>query len=252
MNNKELSDAFDVLLNSFANTLPFGGEASDYDIVLDEYEKSLLLTQAMKQFIIDYYSGRNTTSFSFEEKEEIREALDALVKTKELTAVDDDDDLPESAKHLYSVNHLFTFYSIPVNVLYIIFEEVKFSSYISDCNKGASALVVPTTHDELWHKLHNPFRGPSNKRVLRLNADNNLVELVSDYPIGSYLLRYVEEPKPIILIDLPNGLTIDGLSTETECVLPAITHHLIVNNAVIAAIQSRMIGRGGNSTSNQK
>lgn len=248
MNNNEISNAFDTLLNSFANTLPFGGEASDYDIVLDEYEKSLYLTQAEKQFVIDYYSGRNHTSFSFEEKEEIREALDVLVKTKELVEANE---VPESAKSLYDGKHRFSFYTIPDNVLYIIFEEVKFSSYISDCKKGAAALVVPTTHDELWHRLHNPFRGTSNKRVLRLNADNNLVELVSDYPIGSYLLRYVEEPKPIILIDLPNGLTIDGLSTKTECKLPAITHHLIVNNAVMAAVQSKMIGRNG-STSKEK
>lgn len=249
MNNKQLSEEFDTLINSYANQNFFGEGTSRYDIVLDEYEKSVYLTQAEKQFVIDYYSGRSPIGFSFEEKEEIRQALDTLVCTKELQEVNSDD-IPESVKHLYQGNHLFTFFSIPANLLYIIFEEVKFSSYISDCNKGASALVVPATHDDLWHRLQNPFRGTSKQRVLRLNAADNLVELVSDYPIGSYLLRYVEEPKPIILIDLPNGLTIDGISSKTECKLPSITHHIILNNAVRLALQSKMIG--GHSSSGSK
>jgi len=248
MDNKQLSEEFDTLLNSYANQGFFGEGTSRYDLVLDEYEKSVFLTQAEKQFVIDYYSGRTPQGFSFEEKEEIREALDALVYTVELQEAPADA-VPEAVKHLFQDNHLFTFYSIPANLLYIIFEEVKFSSYLSDCNKGAHALVVPTTHDELWHKLQNPFRGTNKQRVLRLNAANNLVELVSDYPIGSYLLRYVEEPKPIILIDLPNGLKIDGLSEETECELPSITHHTILNNAVLLAVQSRMIGGSAGSKS---
>lgn len=241
MTNKQFSEEFDTLLNSYANQGFFGEGTSRYDIVLDEYEKSVFLTQAEKQFIIDYYSGRSPIGFSFEEKEEIREALDTLVITTELNEMDNED-VPETVKHLYQDNHLFTFYSIPANLLYIIFEEVKFSSYISDCNKGAAALVVPSTHDDLWHRLQNPFRGTNKQRVLRLNAADNIIELVSDYPIGSYLLRYVEEPKPIILIDLPNGLTIDGTSVETECKLPSITHHVILNNAVRLALQSKMIG----------
>ena len=248
MDSKQFSEEFDTLLNSYANQGFFGEGTSRYDIVLDEYEKSVFLTKAEKQFVIDYYSGRTPQGYSFEEKEEIREALDALVNTVSLTQMAEED-VPETLKHLYQGNHLFTFYSIPVNLLYIIFEEVKFSSYLSDCNKDAAALVIPSTHDELWHRLHNPFRGTNKQRVLRLNAADNIVELVSDYPIGSYLLRYVEEPKPIILIDLPNGLKIDGISEETECKLPSITHHTILNNAVLLAVQSKMIGGSQSSKS---
>lgn len=240
MNCEQFSSEFDTLLNSYANQAFFGEGASRFDIDLDEYEKSVFLTQAEKQFVLGYYNGKNTLGYSFEEKEQIREALDTLVKTIQL---EEADDVPESAKNLYGGNHLFSFYRIPDNLLFTIFEEVKYSSYISDCNGGASAIVVPTTHDEVWHKLHNPFRGPNKQRVLRLNADNNLVELISDYPIGSYLLRYVEEPKPIILIDLPNELNIDGLSEKTECELPDIVHHLILNDAVLLALQSKSIGR---------
>ena len=50
MTNKEFSDGFSTLLNSFDITP---------NITLDEYEKSTFLTNAQEQLIIDIYSGRN-------------------------------------------------------------------------------------------------------------------------------------------------------------------------------------------------
>ena len=243
MTTQEFSDQFDTLLNSYSIVPQFGDEVSKQEITLNEYEKSLHLTRAEKEFVIDFYTGKNTFGYSFEEKEIIRQAIDALVTTVKLQETT----APEGQEHLEQGNHIFTFFTIPNNLLYTVFEEVKISSYISNCNKGGNVLVVPTTHDELWHRLHNPFRGTSRTRVLRLNAADNLVELVSDYPIGSYLLRYVEEPKPIILIDLPDGLSIDGISQRTECKLPDITHHMILDIAVRFALQSTVIGASTSS-----
>ena len=241
MNVEQFSNEFDTLVNAYARTLPFGNDESPFDIRIDEYEKSLFLTKAQKELVIDYYSGQNAYNLSFEEKEIIREALDTLVKTITPEPVESD------SEHIMA-DKTKVFYRLPEDLLYIIFEEVKFSSYLSGCKGGASALVVPSTHDELWHRLQNPFRGPNNNRVLRLNAENNVVELISDYPIGSYLLRYVEEPKPIILTDLPDGLSIEGISTKTECALPSILHHKILDVAVRMALQSKSISLGTQSS----
>ena len=241
MNVEQFSNEFDTLVNAYARDLVFGEDMSPIDIRIDEYEKSLYLTKAQKELVIDYYSGQNSYNLSFEEKEIIREALDTLVKTITPEAVEN------ASGHIMS-GKLKTSYRLPADLLYIIFEEVKFSSYLSGCKGGNTALVVPSTHDEVWHRLQNPFRGPNNKRVLRLNAENNLVELISDYPIGSYLLRYVEEPKPIILTDLPDGLSIEGISTKTECGLPSILHHKILDVAVRMALQSKSISLGAPSS----
>lgn len=241
MTTEEFSNQFDILLNSYARTIPSGMEHSPYDIVLDEYEKSVYLTEAQKAFVTGYYSGKNAYNLSFEEKEEIREALDALVRTSTPSALAKNE-VPSHLRNLFDGKRTFTFFPLPKNLLYIVFEEVKFSSYISGCLKGASALVVPATHDDVWHRLKNPFRGPANNRVLRMNASDNIVELISDYPIGSYLLRYVEEPKPIILTDLNNGLTIEGISKRTECTLPASVHSGILELAVKEALQAKVIG----------
>lgn len=245
MNVEQFSNEFDTLVNSYARDAFFGNDTSVIDIRVDEYEKSLFLTKAQKELVVDYYSGQNAYNLSFEEKEIIREALDTLVQTINPEQIGD----ISSDKHILDDRRKLYFYRLPETLLYIIFEEVKFSSYLSGCKGGNTALVVPSTHDEVWHRLQNPFRGPSNNRVLRLNAENNIVELISDYPIGSYLLRYVEEPKPIILTDLPDGLSIEGISTKTECALPSILHHKILDVAVRMALQSKSISLGASSKS---
>lgn len=46
MTNQEFSDGFSVLLNSYNTQALFGEQASQAEITLDEYEKSVFLTQA--------------------------------------------------------------------------------------------------------------------------------------------------------------------------------------------------------------
>lgn len=61
MTNTEFSDSFDVLLNSYNTKAEFGDQASKREIVLDEYEKSVLLTQA-QDIIVKSYFDRNLNS----------------------------------------------------------------------------------------------------------------------------------------------------------------------------------------------
>ena len=79
--------------------------------------------------------------------------------------------------------------------------------------------------------IKNPFRKPSANRVLRLDVDGT-VEIVHDYNIQSYTVRYIKRLEPIILDDLPNGLTIKGKSTETNCKLNPALHDAILARAV--------------------
>lgn len=53
-----------------------------------------------------------------------------------------------------------------------------------------------------------------------------------------YTLKYVKKPTPIILDDLStysSDLSIDGISTKTECVMPIETHREILERAVLLA-----------------
>lgn len=96
--------------------------------------------------------------------------------------------------------------------------------------------MIPTKQDSLFKILNNPFKRPDRKRVLRLDNNKDYLELIynSDYTIVSYLIRYIVQPKPIILCDLDNA-TINGLSAKTECELHPSIHRLILEKAVILA-----------------
>ena len=58
MTTQEFSNTFDTLLNSHRDIKDFGKSQSYYSIELDEYEKSVLLTQA-QDIIVKSYFDRN-------------------------------------------------------------------------------------------------------------------------------------------------------------------------------------------------
>lgn len=58
MTTKEFSDAFDTLLASYNHKSEFGDQASYADVTLDEYEKSVFLTQAQDNVVKNYFDNR--------------------------------------------------------------------------------------------------------------------------------------------------------------------------------------------------
>lgn len=231
MNIKEFSDIFDTLLNSFGNTP---------NIVLDEYEKSVFLTNAQEEIIIDIYSGKNVFGDSFEKTEEVRRYLSELIETYET-------DSKISGYKGISKNSVF--YEIPKDVWFITYESVTFQDEKLGCFNGEEALIVPVTQDDFYKVKDNPFKGPSKRRALRLDIKGNIVELVSDYNISRYLVRYIARPKPIILTDL-NDLSINGISAETECELNPVIHKDILERAVQLALVSKTQLAGNKQNNN--
>ena len=124
-----------------------------------------------------------------------------------------------------------TLYNIPEDLWYTTYETVKLQDANLKCTSYENIEVVPVTQDDFSRIIKNPFRKPSANRVLRLDVDGK-VELVSDYNIQSYTVRYIKRLEPIILDDLPNGLTIKGESKETNCKLNPALHDAILARAV--------------------
>lgn len=223
MTTQEFSNQFDVLLNSFLLQNNFGEIQNIQTIQLDEYEKSVYLTQAQEQIILQLYSGSST---SFEDSEQIRRNLNYLVTT----------DRP--ILNTQAINKLRDTNSY----IYDLKEDVWFITYeaASDGRQGTFIEVIPTTQDELHRIRKNPFRQENNHRVLRLDCGNNQVELISQFEIKDYLIRYLRKPKPIILTGL-DGLSINGISNITECELHSSLHESILQRAVLLALESRQI-----------
>ena len=204
MTLEELSDEFDVIVNSYDNS---------QSLVFNEYEKSIYLTKAQEYIIKDLY--RN-----YEGTEELNSYLKTLIKDKTYTIED-------------STNIELDY---PDNFLYILKE---YANINTTCKSNNRVDVLPITQDEYNEVIENPFRG-SKSKVLRL--EENKIKLITDLPIISYTMTYLSNPSPIILVDLPNGLTINNESKKSTTIETSESiHREILDKAVQLAIQSKTL-----------
>lgn len=226
---RELSESFETLLNSYSTSPEHGHQSSPIDINLNEYEKSLFLTQAQDQIVREIYSG---TALQFEVTEEARRYLNNLVTQKNC-----DEDIT-AVVLIDKYNH--TSYILPDDCWYIIYEQAQYLDEDNPCLVGYVADVVPVTHDEYQRTIRNPFRGINKRRVLRLDRGDNRVELVSNYPVDRYTIRYIKQPTPIILEDLEGNLKIRQENTVISSILPKSLHFELLERAVKLALTSKI------------
>lgn len=228
MTTEEFSNEFDALMQTYSNTMQFG---SADKIALDEYEKSVFLTKAQEDLIIDLYNGKNPFRDSFEKTEEIRRYLSNLVKTYTTS---------NKEPNFIGLSDDSIFFKLPDDVWFITYESVKLKNDETQCINNNEIIVVPITQDEYHRVKRNPFRRDNNRRVIRLDVDKNTVEIVSKYKVDTYLVRYLSKPSPIILSKLPDNLSINGVVEKTECELNPVMHRTILERAVELAIRSKV------------
>lgn len=218
MTTQEFSEQFDVLLDSYKLPNVYGRNENIYTIKLDEYEKSVYLTQAQNQLVIDLYAGRTPIGASYEQTEELRRYLANLNSSKILTQHNTD---------YIGLSPYSKFYNIDEKVLYITQEQCKVQSP-DNCINNTWVDVVPIRRDEYNLVKNNPFK---NKKIWRVDVSNKVIELISPYSIKEYKVSYLREPQPIILEDL-EYITINGVSTQSECELHPSLHFFILETAV--------------------
>lgn len=226
MLNSEMKNEFNIHYNSIA-TLSAPG--------LDDYEISVYLTKAQLELVKDYYNPEgNKYKRGFEDSEKRRNDLKELVKTYNSTII-----IPS----LFNIDTNSKFFKIPNDVFLIIYENGKILS--NDCSNGKKVTIKPITHDEYNIQKDNPFKKPDQSVIWRLDVsnigDNKVVELISNYTITNYQLRYIQYPKPIIISDLVDlypldNLSIDGLTSEQPCLLSESIHREILDRAVELAL----------------
>ena len=215
MTTQEFSNEFDILYNNISSNQAPG---------LNEYEKSVLLTKSQEDIIRELYSGKNVYNDSLEKTEEVRRYLSPLICTSELT---------DKVDGLIGVSDNSVFFNLPDKVWFITYEAVILDDENAGCHNGEEILVTPVTQDEYYKLKNNPFRRASTRRAIRLDlGQKDTVEIISDYNISSYKVRYLSKPNPIILEDLGEELSINGKSEVYECELNPVIHRLILVRAV--------------------
>lgn len=228
MTTEEFSNEFDTLLNSYLITAGFGKDFDIHDIALNEYEKSVMLTKSQEEIIVELYNGNNNSRHSFEETEENRRYLGNLIKTYNTA---------ERKTGYEGISGNSVFFGIPDDLWFITYESV----IVNEKNEcfPKELMVVPVTQDDYYRTARNPFRKDSERRALRLDADSTTVEIITEYDISKYTVKYMSKPDPIILTDLPEGLSINGINTKTECKLSPAIHRTILDRAVKMTLLNR-------------
>ena len=223
MNVQEFSNSFDTLLQPYI-TKDVNGNQNN--LAFDEYEKSIFLTKAQEQIVLELYQ-------ELEQSEEVRKYLSNLIKTDNYVPVGEQDET--------LINNNFKSYKVEISndILFMIYEQCTLSDE-NNCINNKIVSVVPTIHDDLDKVLKNPFKSPNSRKVIRLDFDNK-IELISKYSISNYKVRYLKKPNPIILVTLEDNLSINNGDTEvSNGETNPILHERIVQRAVQLAVQSKV------------
>ena len=262
MTTQEFSNTFDTLLNSYNSQGMFGEQASKGEIVLDEYEKSVLLTQAQDIILKQYFEGGGVNG-GFDDSARRQVDFSNLITVEELTK--------EISPTITTYDERSLIYKTPATVtgrakiLYILNEKIVVSTTIGEpaVTTKRQYVVVPINYKEYDRQMSKAYAQPLKKQAWRLFQDNgpsgnSTIDLYSEIiPVENsiasgetpkYKIRYIRRPQPIVLTNLDfttqADLEIDGVKTISECELNPIVHMDILNKAVELAYSTR----GGGST----
>lgn len=252
MTIKEMSDSLDSLLNSYANQAVFGEESAKQDIVLDEYEKSLYLTQAQDIILKSYFQKTtNGEGNGFDDSEKRQIDFSSLITVKTLsqttgTPFDERGIIFAMPKRVNNGTEI----AGTTDVLFILNEQLLTTVTEGEKVTKKTYVIVPINYKEYDREMSKPYAQPLKKQAWRLfqNAGTGfdyLTELIPVWDltaketITGYKMRYVRRPNPIVLTDMPDGLSVEGFDKENPCELNPILHLEIVQKAVDIIIASR-------------
>lgn len=215
MNHVEFSDEFDVLYNNIMSNAAPG---------LNEYEKSVFLTKAQEEIVKNHFNPNGNKY-----KEGIDDSPKRQIDFSELIKIGVG--IPKTESSVIFDNRE-KIYKLPEDVFIIINESVK-------TNNGVKQ-VIPISYTEYTRLMSKPFKRPLKYQAWRLITtpeDSITVGLIvgSNETIESYKIRYVKRPVPIITTDLSDDfgdVSINGLTTISECELNPIIHSEILQRAV--------------------
>ena len=234
MGTKEMSDLFDVLYNNITSNQAPG---------LNEYEKSVFLTKAQDELVKNYFlpqSNPKQAGFDSNQKRQIDFSM--LMATGEGVM---------QPQTLGTVDPRALVFLLPNDIMYIINEVLQY--YAEEGYKiKAVRQVVPLKYDDYTRLMSKPFKEPLKYQAWRLMTATNDKKSKVDIVITSsdkskyitevegegvkYLIRYVKQPDPIILVNLADtfgeDLKIHDKQTQTPCSLDPGIHEEIVQRAV--------------------
>ena len=222
MTTQEFSNEFDVLYNNIMSNQAPG---------LDEYEKSVFLTKAQLEILKNYFNPKgNKYGQGFDENAKRQIDFSTLItvaKPSQYTPTGDYVKFDDRSQ----------LYKMPPDIL-LMLNETGINT-VDGVNRLIS--IVPMNYEEYARLMSKPWKQPLKNQGWRLFQSTGGVDFVSEIVIkynsslADYKIRYVKRPTPIILANLADeysNVSIEGISTITECELDPIIHPEILQRAV--------------------
>ena len=222
MTTQEFSNEFDVLYNNIMSNQAPG---------LDEYEKSVFLTKAQLEILKNYFNPKgNKYGQGFDENAKRQIDFSTLItvaKPLQYTPTGDYVKFDDRSQ----------LYTMPQNIL-LMLNETGINT-VDGVNRLIS--IVPMNYEEYARLISKPWKQPLKNQGWRLFQSTSGVDFISEIVIKynssltDYKIRYVKRPNPIILANLADeysNVSIEGISTITECELDPIIHPEILQRAV--------------------
>lgn len=215
MNHVEFSNGFDVLYNNIMSNAAPG---------INEYEKSVLLTKAQDEILKNYFNPQgNKYQEGFDGSAKRQIDFSGLISVADCTS--------QSGA---GFDLRAKIYRMPEDVFLIINETLTTDTGVKQ--------VVPISFGEYSRLMSKPYKEPLKYQAWRLvtegsGNENVIVEVIphSGETVSKYTVRYVRRPKPIVLVDLASeygDVSINGVSTISECELNPLIHEEILQRAV--------------------
>lgn len=228
MTSEEFNREFDVLYNNVASNM-----APE----LNGYEKSVFLTEAQNQFVLRCFNHNiDSTDGGYDGSQKRQYDLSSITKVSIANPV------------IFSQNERMNFVSSDAIIFkcpddcFLIVNESVFDDTLN------SYVVKPINYQEYERLMGKPYKYPFKREAWRLTTnafDDEYIEIIGRFKGEhiTYKCRYVPILPPIIIEDLStlmSGLTINGYSEVTECILPEECHRTILELAVMRAKQAWM------------
>lgn len=222
MTTQEFSSEFDILYNNIMSNAAPG---------LDEYEKSVFLTKAQEEILKNYFNPKgNKYQEGFDDNEKRQVDFSSLVTVITIPSY--------SSSQYIKIDDRSLLFLMPNDMLFALNEVCE----ITENNINRLVNVVPISFIEYSRLISKPYKRPLKNQCWRLISSSpkkdRVFELILPFGSivpGSYRLRYISRPAPIILVDLSTeypGLSINGITSVTECELDPSIHYEILQRAV--------------------
>lgn len=214
----EMSNEFDILYNNIMSNMAPG---------LDEYEKSVFLTKAQDEIVKNYFNPKgNKYQEGFDDNQKRQVDFSMLITTTKHETLDIAGTFDTRSKVV----------DFPTDALFVINEMVMASN---DAKSYVALTVSPLSFGEYMRLMAKPYKYPPKSicwRLLNVNASTRKAELITSYKnLKDYVVRYVKQPSPIVLVDLDDtysDVSIGGETKQTAYSLDPILIHEIVQRAV--------------------